>query len=81
MTGYSLNYVLDKLSFDQVILFHNYGMDFEETKAIILINKLSEAMGGKKGKNSKKNIKTGDKPDLKKFNSLYGNKIKRPNGK
>lgn len=46
---------------------------YEEIKSIILINKLSEAISGK----NKKVV--GDKPDIEKFEKLYGSKIKRPN--
>jgi hypothetical protein len=47
-------------------------------KSIILVNKIAECFFGAKGKKSKD---IGDKPDLKKFNILYGNKIKTPNKK
>ncbi len=65
---------MDELTLEQILMLYNYGMEYEEIKSIILINTLSDAMGGKK----KSRVQTGDKPDLKKFNALYGNKIKTP---
>jgi len=69
MTGYSLSYILDSLSLDQLMLIYRYGLEFEETKSIILLNKYAEALSGKKKS-------TSDKPDLKKFSAIYGNRIK-----
>jgi hypothetical protein len=70
MTGYSLEYVLDSLSLDQIIMLYDYGLEFEEIKATILLNKYGEALSGKKST-------AGDSPDIKKFKKLYGNKIKQ----
>jgi len=76
MTGYSLEYVLDKLSIEQITMLYDYGLEFEETKSVILLNKYAELLTGKKSsKTRRRNIP--DKPDIKKFNALYGNKIKR----
>ncbi len=69
MTGYSFDYILDNLSLVQLMMIYEYGLEFEETKSIILLNKYGEALSGKKKV-------TSDKPDLKKFYSLYGDKIK-----
>ena len=74
MTGYSLEYILDSLSLLQVMMIYRYGLDFEETKSIILLNKYAEALSGKKKVIS-------DKPDLKKFHALYGNRIKTKENK
>lgn len=57
-------------------MFYEYGYEFEETKSAILINKLVEALTGKKPK-SKRRIISG-KPDIAKFEKLYGKTIKRP---
>jgi len=59
-------------------MLYNYSFDHEETKAIILINKIAEAFFGVKGKKSKVENAENDKPDLKKFYKLYGDKIKTP---
>ena len=75
MSGYSLEYILDHLSLDQLVMLYDYGMEFEETKAIILLNKYAEALSGKNKSKRIKNIS--DKPDIKTFKKLYGKKIKR----
>ena len=62
-------------------MFYEYGYEFEETKSIILINKLIEALTGKKPKTKKTKSKRrtmSDKPDIAKFEKLYGKIIKRP---
>lgn len=56
-------------------MFYNQGFDWEEIKAIILVNKLIEAITGKKSKSSSKSS-ISDKPDLAKFEKIYGDKIK-----
>jgi len=56
------------------MLIHRYGINFEETKSIILVNKAIEAITGKKSKKSIEDIP--DKPDIAKFRRVYGNKIK-----
>lgn len=76
MTGYSLDSLLDDYSLDQIIMFYNQGFSWEEIKATVLVNKLIEAITGKKPKSKRKTIS--DKPDLAKFEKLYGNRIKRP---
>jgi len=74
MTGYSLSYILDSLSLDLLMMIYRYGLGFEETKSIIFLNQYGMALSGKKKV-------TSDKPDLKKFNLLYGSKIKTPDKK
>jgi len=81
MTGWTLDYLLDEISLDQIVMFYEYGYDFEEAKSIILINKLIEAITGKKPRSKKSKSKRrtmSDKPDLAKFEKLYGKIIKRP---
>jgi hypothetical protein len=74
MTGYSLSYILDSLSLSQLMLIHNYGIDFEETKSIILLNKVVEIITGKKSKKSIEEIP--ENPDIAKFKQVYGKRIK-----
>jgi hypothetical protein len=76
MTGYCLEYILDSLSLDQVIMLHNYSFGWQETKSIILVNKIAECFFGVKGRKS-----MSDKPDLKKFYLKYGAIIKTPESK
>ena len=80
MTGYSLDSLLDDYSLDQIVMFYNQGFDWEEIKAIVLVNKLIEAITGKKSKSSSKS-NISDKPDLAKFHKIYGDKIKHQKGK
>ena len=58
------------------MMIYKFGLEFEETKAIIILNQYAMALSGKT-----KNKEIGDKPDLKRFNILYGNKIKTPDKK
>ena len=76
MYGYKLEYVLDSLSLEQVLMFYDYGLDFEDLKANILINKLAELLVGKKSKKGKKKSEN-QKPDKAEFYRRYGKKIKR----
>ena len=78
MTGWTLDYILDFTTLDQLMMVHTYGIGFEETKAIILLNKVLEIITGKK---SKAKVEIPDKPDIAKFKKIYGNKIKTPNKK
>lgn len=71
MTGWTLDYILDETTLDFLVLVYNYGIEFEETKSIIFLNKYAEAISGKK-----KAKPMSDKPDIKKFKRIYGNKIK-----
>ena len=73
MYGCTLDHLLWKLSLDQVIMLYDYGMEFEKTKSIILVNTLAEAMSGIK---SVKNIKD-DKPDRKEFYKRFGDRIRK----
>ena len=82
MTSWTLEYILNSTTLDQLVLIHKHAIDFEETKAIILLNKVAELLTGTKTK--KKNIDkeiTSDKPDKKKFKLYYGNIIKTPGKK
>ena len=75
MYGYSLSYILDSLTLEQVVMFYDYGIEFEELKAGILIGKLSELLIGKKSK--PKDSSGNDKPDKAEFYRRYGKNIKR----
>ena len=75
MTGWTIPYVLDETTLSQLMMIYRYVLDFEETKSIILLNQYAMALSGKSNK------KISDKPDLKRFNILYGSKIKTPKKK
>ena len=74
--GYSLPYILDNLTLEQVVMLYDYGIEFEELKAGILIGKLSELLVGKKSK-SKVKDQSDDKPDKAEFYRRYGKNIKK----
>ena len=46
MTGYSLDYILDCLSLEQLVMLYDYGIEFENTKAVMLVNTIAEALSG-----------------------------------
>lgn len=58
-------------------MLYDYGIEFEELKAAILINKLSELLVGKKTKPKPKDNTGDDKPDKAEFYRRYGKNIKR----
>ena len=64
------------MTLEQLLMYYDYGLDFEQFKSEILIAKIGEVLSGKKPK--KKVLVDSDKPDLKKFNEKYGDKIKKP---
>ena len=77
MYGYSLAYILDSLTLEQVVMLYDYGIEFEELKASILINKLAELLVGKKSKDKSKKDNGEDKPDKAEFYRRYGKRIKK----
>ena len=58
-------------------MLYDYGIEFEELKAGILINKLAELLAGKKSKSKPKDSTGDDKPDRAEFYRRYGKNIKR----
>ena len=79
MTGWTRLYILDDTTLDFLMLVHRHGFNWEETKSIILLNKVVEIITGKKSKKSIEGIS--DKPDKAKFFAKYGNKIKTKENK
>lgn len=72
MTGWTISYILDEITLQQLMLIYTLGIEFESMKAIIFLNKYGEALSGKNKK------KISDKPDLRKFSAVYGSKIRTP---
>jgi hypothetical protein len=64
------NSVLD-LPIDSVFMYWEYGVDFMVAQGKIHANSIGIMMFGEPEK-------IPDEPDLQKFNSLYGDRIKRP---
>lgn len=67
-------YLLDKMTLEEVFFYYEKGVQFEEFKAQLMIAKLAEALGGKKKVD--KGRKEG--PDKDAFYRHYGDKIERP---
>ena len=66
------------------MMLYKNSYDHQETNSLILVNKIAESFFGAKGKKKKKSNNPprkliGDKPDIEKFEKIYGNRIKRPN--
>ena len=75
MYKYTLDYVLWKMTIDQVLMLYDYGMEFIKVKSIILINTLAQFLTGKKPK-TKEDIDFSDqKPDRKAFYKHFGDRI------
>ena len=77
MTGWTPDYILDYLTLQEVFMYWDYGLEFEEFKASILVAKIGQALDGKSESLRKQ---ASEKPDRKKFYETYGDKIKRPGG-
>ena len=75
MTGWKISYILDETTLPQLMMVYSFGIEFEEIKAVILLNKYSEALGGKK---SKPKIPI-DKPPpkLAELQAMFGDKVKQ----
>ena len=58
-------------------MLYDYGIEFEELKAGILINRLAELLVGKKSKPKSKDSSGEDKPDKAEFYRRYGDRIKK----
>ena len=69
-------YLLDHMSIEEVFYYYDNGIEFEELKARLLINKLGEAMEDPKKKKEKS--PRPDKPDKEAFYKRHGDKIERP---
>lgn len=66
-------YLLDGMSINQIMLYYEKGIQAQINEAKIFWGVLGDALSEDEGKKKS----TTDKPDLKKFYDLYGDKIKR----
>ena len=57
-------------------MYLDYGMEFEELKASMLVAKIGQALDGKM--EPLRDNRRRDNPDKRSFYAKYGNKIKRP---
>ncbi len=70
----SPDHLLDHMSTDQVMLYYEKGIHAIEMQARVFWGVLGEALNGQEKVSE---TDSGDKPNLKRFYELYGNKIKR----
>lgn len=70
-------HVLNNLSLDEVMMYYDYGIEFEKWRAQQVIYFLSLAMDDKQQPHSKGGS---DKPDKEAFYATYGDKIKQAGG-
>lgn len=62
-------------------MYYDYGLDHEEHKANILVNRIAVGLFGAKDKKPKKaKLMRDQTPDRESFHKAYGDKIKRPEG-
>ena len=66
------DYLLDHMTIEQIFLYYDYGIEFEEHKINLLLAKVHEALGGKKL--PKRN--QSQEPDKAAFHEAYGNQRK-----
>ncbi|MBU5214559.1 hypothetical protein [Heyndrickxia oleronia] len=74
------NYLLDHMSIDQILMYYDYGLEYEVNKANILVNRIGVGFFGveEEPKKQKKESDYDDTPDREAFYKRYGDKIKRP---
>lgn len=73
------DYMLDFMSLDQIFMYYDYGLEHEENKANILVNRIAVGFFGVE--EPKKHQKEyNETPDKEAFYKHYGDKIKRPEG-
>lgn len=76
-------YMLDHMSFTQIMMYYDYGMEHEENKSNILVGRIGVGLFGAKEQPKKERRVRGDgnqTPDRAAFREKYGNRIKRPEG-
>lgn len=76
-------YMLDHMSFPQIMMYYAYGMEHEENKSNILVGRIGVGLFGAKEQPKKERRVRGDgnqTPDRAAFREKYGNRIKRPEG-
>lgn len=74
------DHLLDHMSIEQILMYYDYGLEHEEIKSNILVNRIAVGLFGAKEPPEKKKKDYNDIPDKKAFYDRYGNKIKRPEG-
>lgn len=73
-------YLLKRMSLEQIFMYYDYGLEYEENKANILVNRIAVGFFGVEDKKPKQKQDYNDTPDKEAFYKRYGDKIKRPEG-
>ena len=72
------DYLLNHMSLEQVLMYYDYGVEFEENKSNILVSRIAVGLFGVKEPPKKVTKDYSDTPDKESFYKHYGDKIKRP---
>lgn len=72
-------YILDRMSFEQILMYYDYGLEAEEMKSNILVNCIAVGLFGAKEK-PKPRWEEDQTPDREAFYKHYGDHIQRPEG-
>lgn len=73
------DYLLNRMTFEQVIMYYEYGIAFEKQKSNLLVNRLAVGLfGAEEQKDATRDYNP--QPDKAAFYEKYGDKIKRPEG-
>lgn len=72
------DYMLHHMTFDQILMYYEHGVDWEEQKANIMVGRQAVGLFGAKEKPKPKRGADHDKPDRAAFYKAYPNRIKRP---
>lgn len=74
-------YLLNHMSLEQILMYYDYGVEFEEQRANVLTHRLAVGFGFvKETPKTRVRDRYNDKPDKQKFYELYGDRIKRSEG-
>lgn len=68
------DFLLDYMSIEQILMYYDYGLEYEKNKATILTNQIAVGLFGAE---EPKKRDYNPKPDKKAFYDKYGNVIKR----
>lgn len=75
----SPDFLLDHMSLETVLMYYDYGLEHEEIKSNILVNRIAVGLFGVKEEPKKQKKKDyNDTPDKEAFYKRYGDRIKRP---
>lgn len=74
------DYMLQRMTFQQIFMYYEYGLEHEENKANILTNRIAVGLFGAKDKPKRLQRNLDDKPDRAAFYKRHAKTIKQPEG-